>query len=293
MIELAIIGVRGLGLGSLYALVAMSLNMVFRSTGVVNFAQGEILILGGVFAFMTTGLGWISKETWIAGLVASGLLSAVLLALQGQVTLWPMRTSRGQESWLVTTMAASIIMVAVLLKLKGPWVQSVDSVFDDMTILGVGTPAAYGALALLALGWYAALRLFLSRTITGLAMSALAQDIDAARAAGLNVNGLQLLSFAISGVIVGTAGFAAAPVLSVAPDTGTRYLINGFLAAVFGGMGNDSGALVAGPIVGVLGVLVAFKLGGEFQDMAMLLILVAILLLRPQGLFGRPAARRV
>jgi branched-chain amino acid transport system permease protein len=129
--------------------------------------------------------------------------------------------------------------------------------------------------------------------LTGLAISAIAQDLEAARAAGLRVKRLQLIAFAISGLIVGSAGFAAAPVMAIANDSGIAYVMNGFVAAVVGGLGSNFGSLVGGVLVGVLSLYAAFEYGGEFQNAVSLALLVVVLMLRPQGLFGRQAARRV
>jgi branched-chain amino acid transport system permease protein len=155
------------------------------------------------------------------------------------------------------------------------------------------TPAPYLLSIALMIAWYLALRWFLSRTVTGLAISALSQDFDAARAAGLRVRRLQVLAFAISGLILGSAGFVAAPVITIAPAAGLQYVVNGFIAAVIGGMGSNTGALLGGPIVGVISMFATYQVGGEFQGTILLLVMVAVLMVRPQGLFGNAAARRV
>ena len=131
------------------------------------------------------------------------------------------------------------------------------------------------------------------RTLTGLAISALSQDLEAARAAGLRVRRLQLLSFAVSGLVVGSAGFVAAPLMSISADTGSRYVINGFVAAVIGGMGNNLGAMVGGALVGIVSMMAVYVVGGEYQGLVTLLLLVAMLVIRPEGIFGRATARRV
>jgi branched-chain amino acid transport system permease protein len=101
------------------------------------------------------------------------------------------------------------------------------------------------------------------------------------------------LSFAVSGLVVGSAGFAAAPLMSISGDTGARYVLNGFVAAVIGGMGNNLGALVGGALVGIVGMLATYLVGGEYQGLVTLLLLVAMLVVRPECIFGRARARRV
>ena len=104
---------------------------------------------------------------------------------------------------------------------------------------------------------------------------------------------LQVLSFGIAGLIVGSAGFAAAPVIAIANDSGIAYSTNGFVAAVVGGIGNDTGALIGGALVGIASMFAAFAYGGEFQNLVTLGLLIFVLMVKPEGLFGTPAARRV
>jgi branched-chain amino acid transport system permease protein len=180
-----------------------------------------------------------------------------------------------------------------LLIAQGSTQQTVRSPFPALKFLGTRVPATYAITTGLALFWYVALRLFHTRMMTGLAISAIAQDLDAARAAGLRVRRLQIIAFGISGLIVGSAGFAAAPVMAIANDSAIAYVTNGFVAAVVGGIGSNAGALAGGILVGVLNLYAAFEYGGEFQNLVSLALLVVVLMVRPQGLFGRQAARRV
>ena len=290
--EIAIIGIRGLGLGAIYALVAMSMNIVYGSSHIPNFAQGNMFVLGGYAAVLATA-GYADIGMWLVLLPLAALLLAAVVTFQGWITLIPLRHTVEQNSWLITTMAASIIISACLLLFQGPWAANAKSPIPPLQILGVRTPGPYMAVIVLALAWYFALRYFLQRTLTGLAISALSQDLEAARAAGLRVRRLQLLSFAVSGLVVGSAGFVAAPLMSISADTGSRYVINGFVAAVIGGMGNNLGAMVGGALVGIVSMMAVYVVGGEYQGLVTLLLLVAMLVIRPEGIFGRATARRV
>jgi branched-chain amino acid transport system permease protein len=290
--ELVFIGVRGVGLGALFALVAMGFNIVHRSSHVLNFAQGNILVLGGLGAFLFYADG-SGAAPWLLALLGVTALLGLLVSAQGWLTLLPLRYSHEQDSWLITTMAASVIIEAGLLLTQGPFVRNTQSPFPSVTVYGMRTPAPYVLSIALMIAWYLALRWFLSRTVTGLAISALSQDFDAARAAGLRVRRLQVLAFGISGLILGSAGFVAAPVITIAPAAGLQYVVNGFIAAVIGGMGSNTGALLGGPIVGVISMFATYQVGGEFQGIILLLVMVAVLMVRPQGLFGNAAARRV
>jgi len=290
--ELSIIIVRGLGLGAIFALVAMSLNMIQRASGILNFAQGGMFVVGGIVAFSVAPSAsgpWI----WFAMLPVAALLLAALMAFQGYITLLPLRSSVEQHSWLVSTLAASVVISAVILLFQGNSQLIARSHFSNFNIFGIRTPAAYVFAVILALFWYLALSWFHKRTLAGLSINAIAQDLDAARAAGLHVRRLQILAFAISGLIIGSAGYVAGPVIAIANDSGISYSTNAFVAAVVGGIGNDSGALVGGFLVGVISMYAAFAFGGEFQNVVTLGLLVAVLMVRPEGFFGLPSARRV
>lgn len=290
--ELAIIIVRGIGLGAIFSIIAMSMNIVYGATHILNFAQGNMFVLGGFMAIMVSGDA-DSIPMWLVLIPVVGVVIAAVVTVQGWITLLPLRHSVEQNSWLITTMAASIMISAGLLLLQGPWVATVRSPMPSVTLFGVRTPGPYLAVMVLALLWFFALRLFLNKTLTGLAISALSQDLEAARAAGLKVRRLQLISFSISGLIVGSAGFVAAPLITIASDTGAHYVLSGFIAAVIGGMGSNLGAMIGGPLVGIVAMLATYTVGGEFQGLVSLLLLVGTLMLRPEGIFGRSSGRRV
>lgn len=289
--EIIIIVVRGIAIGSIFSIIAMSFNVVHNATGIFNFAQGNIFILGGFGAYLLANQ--VGLETWIPMLILVAVVIGLLTALQGWITLLPLRSSVEQDSWLISTVSISVIIAAVLLLTQGPFAFTVQGPVPSFRILGSKTPGAYGLAIAAMILWYLVLRFFLRRTFTGLAISALSQDFDAARAAGLPVRRLQLVAFAISGLVAGSVGFMVAPMVSVSPDSGMRYVLNGFVAAVVGGIGNNTGTLIGGPLVGVIAMLTAYKFGGAYQDLASLIVLVTILMLWPQGLFGHAAARRV
>jgi branched-chain amino acid transport system permease protein len=290
--ELSITLVRGIGEGSVYALVAMSMNVIFNASGILNLAQGEFVILGGLFAllFLPTDP---ATAVWLglAFLVAAGV--AVLMAVQGFVVLLPLRSSVEQHSWLVSTLATAVIIGSLILILQGPDPIVVPNPFGTFEFLGISHPVLYPILAGLAVLTFLALRSFQARTLLGLTMNALRQDLEAAAAAGARVRRLQVTSFAIAGVILGFTGFIGAPVLGLSQSAGITFALNGFVAAVIGGLGNQLGALIAGPALGMLTVLSIFTVGGEFQQAVALTVLIGVLLARPEGVFGRPAARRV
>ena len=290
--DIILIAVRGVGLGAIFALLALGLNVIYNATHILNFAQGSMFVLGGLMGVIATELGYGSLP-WLLAMAGSGLVIALVMAVQGWVTLLPLRESTHQHSWLITTLAVSIIISALLLLLQGPWSTQITSPIPWFTVRGMRTPVPYLVLPILALLWFVALRCFARWSLTGLALSALSQDLEAAAAAGLRVRRLQVLSFFISGLIAGTAGFAAAPIISIAPEAGLRYVVAGFVAAVVGGMGSMLGAIVCSPIIGLIAMFAVYELGGKYEGFVSLIILSLMLALRPSGLFGANALRRV
>jgi branched-chain amino acid transport system permease protein len=230
---------------------------------------------------------------WVLLAIAIALAVAVIVGVQGWLTLLPLRHSVEQHSWLVTTLAASSVIGSLILIIQGPAQIRVPNPLGSFQFLGANHGLLYPLLVALAVAVYFALRAFHARALSGMAMSALRQDLDAARAAGAPVRRLQLLSFAISGLMLGVTGFVASPVLGLTPASGIDFALNGFVVAIVGGLGNQKGAIIAGPLFGMLSVYAVFEVGGEFQQAVTLAILIALLVLRPEGIFGRPAARRV
>ena len=282
---------RGAAVGSLFAIIAMSFNIVHNATGILNFAQGTIFLLGAFGAYLFANR--VGFMVWIPMLLLVSLVIGALTAAQGWLTLKPLRSSVEQNSWLISTVSVSVIIASLLMLNFGSAGNMVHGPVPRVDIFGVRTPGAFLLAIASMFAWYFILRWFLRRTFVGLAISALSQDFEAARAAGLDVRKLQLLAFGISGVIVGSVGFMVAPMISVSPDAGLRYVLNGFVAAVVGGIGNNTGTLIGGPMVGVIAALTAFYVGGAYQDLASLTVLVLILMFLPQGLFGRATARKV
>lgn len=290
--EFLFIAVRGIGAGALFGLIAMSFNIVHNSSHILNFAQGNMLVLGGLGAYLLTQ-GGMSLPEWTVMLLVTAVALGVIIAVQGYITLLPLGYSAEAHSWLITTMAVSVMIGSIMLITLGPYSATVNSPVPGLLMFNMYVPSPYFFSIGLLVAWYIALHLFLTRTLPGLAINALSQDYDAARAAGLKVRRLQVLAFAISGLIVGSAGFAAAPVITITPDSGLKYVINGFIASVIGGIGNNTGALIGGPIVGLISAFAAYKIGGEFETATLVLLLVVVLLIRPQGILGATSARRV
>lgn len=292
MQELVIILVRGIGTGALFALVAVSLNLIYNASGVLNFAQGQFLILAGVAAYFWAPTTAASPMWWVI-LIVTVIVISGLGALQGVLTLLPMRSALDQHSWIITTIAASIVLGAVMLLTVGPRSISVGDPFPSFPLVGTKAPGAYLVLIVFLLVVLIGLRLYQRKMLSGLALNALSQDVAAARTAGVHTMRLQTLAFAIAAAITAATGFMGASLIQISESQALHYVIFGFTVAVIGGIGNNVGAVFAGLSFGVILMAVTYFFGGNAQLPATLLLIVAVLMLKPQGIFGRPHARRV
>jgi branched-chain amino acid transport system permease protein len=284
------VAIRGIGIGAVFAILAVCINVTYQTTRIVNLAIGHMLVLGGVLSVVLTDGSWSS---WLIGLPVAGLVMAVALAVQGFLTLLPLRGASNSLSWLVTTLSAAIVITAVIQILRGTGVMVASHPFPTVQFLGTELPVIYIVVVAFAILAYLGVSAFYGHTRTGLAMSAVAQDTEAAQATGIAVRRTQLLAFALTGLLLGMGGYLAAPILTLSADSGLHYVMLGFVAAVLGGIGNQRGAAVGGLALGAISMVLAYQVGGMYQDAGALAILVAVLLLRPRGLFGAAARREV
>jgi len=292
MQDIVILLVRGIGTGAIFALVAVSLNLIYNASGVLNFAQGQLLVIAGIGAFFWAPASIADPKWWLV-LVLVVLGVSALAMLQGILTLLPMRSALDQHSWIITTIAASIILGAILLLTLGPQQLVVGDPFPSFPLVGTQAPGSYLALVIFLLVVLFGLRWYQRKMLTGLALNALSQDVNAARTAGMHTLRLQTIAFIIAGAITAVTGYFGASIIQLSESQALHYVIFGFTVAIIGGLGNNTGAVFAGLSFGVVLMAVTYIFGGEVQLPATLLLIVAMLMLKPQGIFGRPHARRV
>jgi len=186
-----------------------------------------------------------------------------------------------------------VILGAIVTLTMGPNALNVKNPFGAFELAGTDIPFVYVGLVVLTVLVYLAIRWFQKGMLVGLALSALSQDLDASQAAGASTRKLQVLAFGISGLMMGLTGILGASVIGISEANALNYLVFGFIVAIVGGLGNNTGALITGPIFGVLLMLVTYYLGNEWQTPLALAVIILVLMLRPRGIFGRVHARRV
>ena len=282
--------ITGLTVGSLYAMVAIGFNIIYNVTEVINLAQGEFVMLGGlVMVFLNVSLA-------IPLIPAFGItivLVAVVGILLDRLAIRPIRRP-SVLSLIIATIAASVIIkgVAMVIWGKNPYDLPAFSGRIPIQLGGAAVQPQYlwiiGFLILITIG----LTWFFNKTIAGKAMLACADNANAAKLVGINVKRMILLSFALSAAIGAVAGITMTPIALMEYDRGAMLAIKGFGAAILGGLGSFPGAIAGGLMMGVIESLGAGLFSSGYKDAYALLILLAVLFVRPGGIMGNLEAAK-
>lgn len=280
----------GVTVGATYALAALGFALIYNASHVINFAQGEFIMLGGMLSVMFTQWG---LPLWAALLLAIAL-PAVVGVLIEKLAIEPVKGADTVVLIIITIGASLFIrgLTAVFLG-KGAFSLAPFSGDAPINILGAtlqpqslwvlgGT-----ALAVLALWW------FFTRTLQGKAMLATAANRLAAQLVGIPTGWVLLMSFAMSAALGALGGILLAPITMTSYDVGIMLGLKGFVAAVLGGMGNGLGAVVGGLLVGILEAMGAGYISSAYKDAIPFLLILLILFLMPNGLFGSKSTERV
>jgi branched-chain amino acid transport system permease protein len=278
--------IDGLFSGAIYALVALGLAIVFQPTRVMNFAQGEAVVLGAAVAYQVVAL-W--RWGWPAALAVTVLLGLAMGVLTERMVMLPVKLSGSRFAWIVATLATAMIFQS-LFTLR---YYNVDALRPAPILSGgfevFGEPISWQQVLaiVVAVVVMAGYDVFLRATAYGRAIRAASHNGDTAVLVGVPVQRIVVLSFVIAAVICALAGMLAAPVLFIGPAAGLLFTIKGFIAAVIGGVGSPRGALLGGLIVGLLDAVVrnlASASAGNFVSFALLALILVIF---PSGLFGK------
>lgn len=286
--------VSGLTSGSLYCLVAVGFNILYRPTKVFNFAQGDFVMLGSMAsALLMTQMKW----PWLASLAAAMALVAVLSLLVERIAVAPvLKRSTNGTAWIITTLAVSMIVTNLVGKIWGADPVVVDApapLSNDTLSLGVLNISSYQiALIGLTIALVVVVEL-LYGSLWGKAAMAVAEDRDAALLRGIDPVAISRWSFALGGAFAALTGALASPVTSASTSLGGMLLLKGFAAAAIGGLGSNRGALAAGYAIGLTEAASALLLSPGYHNAVMLVLVLAILLVRPGGIFSSLEARTV
>jgi len=280
----------GVTVGAVYALVALGFTIIYNASDVVNFAQGEFVMLGGmitVFAHMA-GL-----PLPLAALIAVAGAALVGVALN-KLAIEPARGAP-VVSLIIITIGASIFIRGVAQLVFDKQLHRFPAFTGDDPIQVLGATILPQSLWVIAgaLAVFAGLWAFFTHTLTGRAVLATANNRLAAQLVGINTNWVMTLSFALSAAIGALAGVLVTPIVNTSYDVGIALALKGFAAAMLGGMGNPKGAFVGGILLGLIEALTAGYLSSVYKDAAAFVVILIVLFVLPQGLFGRASTDRV
>ena len=280
----------GLTVGAIYALVAVGFTLIYNASDVINFAQGEFVMLGGMVTFFAAAAG---VPLPLAALLAIVVATTVGLLLH-RLAIEPARGASA-VTLIIITIGASIF-------LRGIAAIAFDKNFHSFPAFAGSEPWVIGGAALLpqsvivligAGAIVVALWAFMSMTLTGKALVATAANRLAARLVGINTAAIVGLAFAASAAIGAIGGILMTPITLTSYDVGTLLALKGFAAAMLGGMGNPLGAVIGGLVVGLLEAFSAGYLSSAYKDAIAFLVILGVLFAMPQGLLGRAAIERV
>jgi len=284
--------ISGLGLGSMYGLLALGFYITYSVSSTVNFSQGSSMMLGAVFAYaFAVGLGW----PFAAAALAALALCAVYGVLVERIGIRPF-ARRGSSAWLMATVAIGIVADNVVLFTFGKEPRALPlpaALTGSFQLLGVGVSPLQIAIPAVGLGLAGALHAFSRRTRLGRALLAVVQNRDAASLMGINVDAAVVAAFAVSTVFAGAAGILIAPLYNVHSDMGTLFGLKAFAVAILGGITSAWGVMIAGLIFGATEALITALLGSSYTQILTFALVIVALAVLPNGLFGRAEVKKV
>ena len=284
--------ISGLGLGSMYGLLALGFHVTHAVSRTVNFAQGSTMMLGAVLCFTV----WVTLR-WplpVAVVVALGVC-ALWGVIVERVAVRPF-VVRGSNSWLIATVALGIVLDNVVLFTFGKDPRGMPPDFlttGAVTIAGVRVQYLQILIPVVGLLLAAGLQVLFAASRHGKALLAVVQNRDAARLMGIRVERVIEIAFALSGLLAGIAGILVAPLFTVSSTMGTLFGIKAFAVAILGGIESAWGVVLAGLIYGVAEALITALLGSTYTQIVTFTLVILTLALRPNGLFGRAQLRKV
>lgn len=280
----------GLSNGAIYALIGFGFAIIYNSTGIINFAQGEFVMLGGMLTifFLT-----ILNLPLTAAIILSIIISTIVGVSFERLAIRPLKNAK-PLSLIIITIGASIFIrgAAMLIWGKDTHALPAFSSNDPLYIAGATILPQHlwiiGVTVLIIIGS----RLFFNYSIAGKAMRACSYNPRAAGLVGINVKSMVMLSFAISSAIGSIAGIIIAPLTMTSYDVGVMLGLKGFCAVIIGGMSSGMGTLLGGLLLGLLESLGAGFISASYKDAIAFIVLLLILFIRPEGLFSKKETER-
>jgi branched-chain amino acid transport system permease protein len=283
--------INGLVMGSSYVLTALGLTLIFGMLDMINFAHGELLMVG---AFVAVALVTAAGLPYLVALPVAMVIVAILGVVIQRLAFHPLRNSE-RVSLLVSSLGVSIILQNLVQLIWGPDPRNLASPFTDMQVqfLGVALNGQRLFVVLVAAVFIAILYYVIQKTKIGIAMRACAFDMETARLMGIKANTVVMTTFALGAGLAASAGTLLAPVFSVYPTMGVMATMKAFVVVLLGGIGNITGAIAGGLILGLVETYAAGYWSSEYKDVIAFVIMILVLLFKPAGLFGKHVQEKV
>jgi branched-chain amino acid transport system permease protein len=281
----------GITIGTIYGMVGLGFNIIYNATGIINFAQGEFVMLGGMFMIWFT---MMLKIPMIAGFFLAVAAVTIVGGIFERLAIYPLKKP-SVLILIMITLAGSIIMKGSAMLFWGKETYTLPHFSGEEPFLLFGATILPQTLWVLAIMGVVViiLALFFNFTMLGKAMRACAVNPTAASLVGISVKKMVLLSFALSAALGAIAGIIITPIALMEYDRGAILALKGFAAAVLGGLGNGAGAVVAGLLIGIMESLGAGLISSGYKDAIALFVLLLVLFVKPSGLFGVSEASKL
>jgi branched-chain amino acid transport system permease protein len=287
--DVAQTGLNGLSLGAIYALGAVGLTLVYGILRLVNFAHGDFLTFGAYMAYLV-------NVTWGAPLVVAvfwAMLMTALLGILFERVMWgPMRAKHaGFLQLILMSIGLAFVIRAVVQWFWGTEIRTLDvNTTDTVDFLGVRIGQTELIVLVVGVAVLVGVGLMLRLTLLGKRMRALSDDLDLAETAGIDTRRVILYTWVFAGALAGLAGVLAGSITNLKPELGFELLLPIFAAVILGGIGDAFGALAAGMVLGVMTEWSTLLIDARWKTAVGFLVLIVVLVIRPQGIFGRAKA---
>lgn len=284
LLTLEQLAVSGVVVGCVYALVALGFNAIFNATGIINFAQGEFVLLGGFLFYAAT-------TSFELPLIPAIMVALAIIAVVGAaIQLAVVRPSRGAGhiGRGASLIGVSLLVVAVTGAIWGVNPLPVREFTPSAPIILGGVVITRQQIWIVGITLVVVLllQLFFQRTTAGIGMRAASLNPDAARAVGVSVQRMALLAFVLAAVLGGIGGVLLTPLTGVSSTAGLTFTLKGFSAAILGGFGNMTGAVIGGITLGLIESLSAAYITSGYQAAVPLIVLILVFMIRPGGILG-------
>ena len=279
----------GVVVGFIYTLVGLGFTVIYNSSGIINFSQGEFVMAGGMSSVFLLYAGLPLGISFLLAIMITSLIGIMLYKLIN------LSKDSSQISLIILTLGFAIFLRGLAQVIFDKQLHTMPSIVGDGSFEIFNTILTYQAILIIVVASLIviSLYLFFKKTKTGQAMVAASNNIDAAKLMGININKILMLNFTISAVIASIGGILLTPITSTNYEVGIMLGLKGFCAAIIGGLSSPFGAVAGGLLLGILESMVAGYISSEYKDAVAFVVLLAILFFMPGGIFGNTKAQRV